>query len=114
MLTRDEFWHNISRLDGYELKTLDRGRPFDVVAVDDGGVVLSPAVSGKQRMIQREILERAFDALLDRRELTGATIAEEFSPFNAVYIAALLAALPDVASLKNPTCLIFMGQQLFY
>ncbi len=114
MLTRDEFWENISQLDGYELKTLDRGRPFDVVTVDEAGVVLSPAASGKPRVIQRDTLERAFDALVDRRELTGVTIAEEFSPFNAVYIAALFAALPDVASLKNPTCLIFMGQQLFY
>lgn len=114
VLTRDQFWNNICQLKGYALKTLDRGRPFDVVAVYDEGVVLSPAVSGKQRTIQRETLEKAFDALIDRRELTGVMIAEEFSPFNAVYIAALLAALPDVASLKNPTCLIFMGQQLFY
>jgi hypothetical protein len=71
-------------------------------------------VSGKLRRIKRVTLEDAFGALLDRRELTGVTIAEEFSAFNAVYIAALLAALPDVAVSSQPIRLIFMGHQLFY
>ena len=56
----------------------------------------------------------AFDALLERRELTGLEIAEEFSAFNAVYIATLLAALPDVAVCTRPIRLIFVGHQLFY
>jgi hypothetical protein len=85
-----------------------------VVAVDEAGVVLSPAVSGKLRIIQRRTLEEAFSALLDRRELTGVAIAEEFSAFNVVYVAALLAALPDIAPCINPTRLIFVGHQLFY
>lgn len=114
MLTRDQFWPNICTLDGRELKTLERGRPFEVVAVGDSGVVLSPAVSGKPRVIQRGTLEKVFSALLDRRELTGVAIAEEFSAFNAVYVAALLAALPDIAPCTNPTRLIFVGHQLFY
>ena len=114
MLTRDQFWPSISRLSGTELKTLERGRPFDVVAVDEVGVMLSPAVSGKPRTIQRLTLEGTFDALVDRRELSGVEIANEFSPFNAVYVAALLAALPDVAACTRPTRLIFVGHQLFY
>lgn len=77
-------------------------------------VVLSPVVSGKPRTVKRGTLEDAFNALLDRRELTGTEIADEFSPFNAVYIAALLAALPDVAVCSRPIRLIFMGHQLFY
>lgn len=114
MLSYDQFWPNISTLYGRELKTLERGRAFAVAAVDEAGVILTPLVSGKPRTIQRETLEETFCALLDRRELTGAAIAEEFSPFNAVYIAALLAALPDVAACTSPTRLIFMGHQLFY
>lgn len=114
MLTREQFWPNICSLDGRELKTLERGRPFSVELVDQSGVVLSPVMSGKPRMIQRVTLEGAFGALLERRELTGAAIAEEFSPFNAVYVAALLAALPDVAACTRPTRLIFVGRQLFY
>lgn len=114
MLTRDQFWPSICRLHGRELKTLERGRPFAVEAVEETAVVLSPAVSGKPRVIQRETLEEAFSALLDRRELTGATIRAEFSPFNGVYVAALLAALPDVAACTRPTRLIFVGHQLFY
>ena len=114
MLTHDQLWPSICSLDGRELKTLERGRPFTVEAVDESGVVLSPLVSGKPRMIQRETLEDVFGALLDRRELTGAAIAEEFSRFNAVYVAALLAALPDVAPCTRPTRLIFVGRQLFY
>jgi hypothetical protein len=114
MLTHDQLWPSICSLDGRELKTLERGRPFTVEAVDESGVVLSPLVSGKPRMIQRETLEDVFGALLDRRELTGAAIAEEFSRFNAVYVAALLAALPDVAPCTRPTRLIFVGHQLFY
>ncbi len=114
MLTREQFWPNIRTLHGRELKTLERGRPFAVEAVDEAGVVLSPAVSGKPRMIQRETLEDAFSALMDRRELTGTAISAEFSPFNGVYVAALLAALPDVAACTRPTRLIFVGHQLFY
>ncbi|MDY6867030.1 MAG: hypothetical protein SVT56_03875 [Chloroflexota bacterium] len=114
MLTREQLWSNICTLDGRELKTLERGRPFDVVRVGEAGVVLSPAVSGKRRRIQRETLEGAFGALLARRELTGMEIADEFSAFNAVYVAALLAALPDVAVCTHPIRLIFVGRQLFY
>lgn len=114
MLAHDQFWPNICSLGGLELKTLDRGRPFEVLDVDNEGVLLSPVVSGKLRRIQRETMEGAFDALLVRRELTGLEIAEEFSAFNAVYIATLLAALPDVAVCTRPIRLIFVGHQLFY
>ena len=114
MLTRDQFWPSICTLDGRELKTLERGRPFEVLDVTGGHVVLSPVASGKPRKIRRGTLEQAFGALLDRRELTGVEIAGEFSAFNAVYVAALLAALPDVAVCVHPTRLIFMGHQLFY
>ena len=114
MLSFDQFWPSISTLDGRELKTLERGCPFIIEAVDEAGVVLSPVVSGKPRIIQRQTLEEAFCALLERRELTGSAIAEEFSSFNAVYVAALLAALPDVAPCINPIRLIYVGHQLFY
>lgn len=114
MLTRELFWPSIASLDGRELKTLERGRPFSVWDVRPDRVVVAPAVSGTHRRIQRATLEGAFGALLDRRELTGVAIAGEFSPYNAVYVAALLAALPDVAACTGPTRLIFMGRQLFY
>jgi len=114
MLSKDQFWPIIRDLDGRELKTLERGRLFTVVDVGRERVVLSPVVSGKRRMIRRGTLEGAFAALCERRELTGTEIAEEFSSFNAVYVAALLAALPDVAVCHRPTRLILVGQQLFY
>jgi hypothetical protein len=114
VLTQDQFWHKISRLDGRELKTLARGRSFEVLAVEGDQVALSPVASGKTRTIPRVTLEGAFNALLDRRELTTLEIAEEFSAYHAVYVTALLAALPDVAACKRPTRLIFMGHQLFY
>jgi len=114
LLTRDQFWPSIASLDGLELKTLMRGRPFEVMDVNGERVLLAPLVSGKSRIIRRGILENAFGALFERRELTGQEIALEFSPFNAVYVAALLAALPDVAVCTNPTRLIFVGHQLFY
>ena len=114
MLTREQMWPNICTLRGRELKTLERGRPFEVLDVDSHGVLLSPVVSGKQRKIRRRTVERAFVALADRRELTSLEIADEFSAFNAVYLAALLAALPDVAVCLRPIRLIFVGEQLFY
>jgi predicted protein tyrosine phosphatase len=77
-------------------------------------VLLSPVVSGKQRTIHRKVLQDAFSALVDRRELMGLEIADEFSPFNAVYVATLLATLPDVAVCIKPIRLIFVGHQLFY
>ena len=114
MLTADQFWSHIRSLDGRELKTLARGHPFDVVDVYRDRVVLSPAVSGKQRIVPRDTLEGAFHALVQRRELAMVEIATEFSNFNGVYVAALLAALPDVAACAHPVRLIFMGHQLFY
>jgi len=114
VLTHELFWPSITALDGRELKTLERGRPFEVLNVRQDRVVVTPAVSGTRRTIQRGTLEGAFNALLDRRELTGVEIAGEFSAFNAAYIAALLAALPDVAACTGPTRLIFVGRQLFY
>ncbi len=114
MLTQDQLWQNISNLLGRELKTLRYGHPFEVSEVEQAQVILLPVVSGKPRTIKRDTLEEAFCALLDRRELTGMEIADEFSPYNSVYIAALLASLPDVAVSSRPTRLIFMGRQLFY
>jgi len=114
VLSMDQFWPSICMLDGRELKTLGRGRSFAVECVNEAGVLLSPVVSGKRRTIQRGTLEEAFNALLDRRELTGVEIAAEFSPFNGVYVAAILAALPDVAPCIRPIRLIFVGRQLFY
>lgn len=114
MLTQDQFWQNISSLHGRELKTLRYGHPFEVSDVGQAEVILSPVVSGKPRKVKRDTLEAAFGALINRRELTGTEIADEFSPFNAVYVAALLAALPDVAVFSRPIRLIFMGHQLFY
>ncbi len=114
MLTMSQLWPRICSLGGRELKTLVRGKSFEVMDVQGDRVVLSPVVNGKQRTIARQTLEEAFSALLDRRELTGQQIAWEFSSFNAVYVAALLAALPDVAVCTRPIRLIFMGHQLFY
>ncbi len=114
MLNHDPLWPSISALVGRELKTLERGRPFAVVDVAEEQVVLSPVASGKPRKISREILEETYSALRERRELTGLEIAEEFSAFNATYVVALLAALPDVAVCHRPTRLIFYGNQLFY
>jgi len=114
MLTMSQLWPRICSLGGRELKTLVRGNPFRVKDVQGDRVVLSPVVNGKPRTIARQTLEEAFSALLERRELTGQQIAWEFSSFNAVYITALLAALPDVAVSTRPVRLIFMGHQLFY
>jgi hypothetical protein len=114
VLNQDQFWPEIRTLDGLELKTLEQGRPFSVEDVAGDRVVLAPVVSGKTRTIPRSVLEAAFTALLTRRELTSLEIAAEFSRFNAVYVAALLAALPDVAVCLKPIRLIFVGHQLFY
>lgn len=114
MLNMDEFWLIIGQLEGRQLKTLERGRLFEVLSVEQGRVVLSPAVSGKPRTIRRDTLERAFLALRQRRELTSVEIMEGFSAFNAVYVASLLAALPGVAVCHHPVKLIWVGQQLFY
>ena len=114
MLTQDQFWPHIRSLGGRELKTLERGHAFNIVDVQWDRVVLSPQVSGKPRVIHRDTLEKAFRTLRKRRELAAVEIATEFSTFNAVYIAALLAAMPDVAACTHPVRLIFMGHQLFY
>jgi hypothetical protein len=114
MLQKEQFWTNIQALAGRDLKTLTYGRAFTIRRVTSDRVVLSPLVSGKPRTIPRNALEDAFHALMTRRELTHREITLEFSNFNAVYVAALLAALPDVAACVRPIRLIFVGHQLFY
>jgi hypothetical protein len=113
-LAHPQLWLNLHTLQGRELKTLEQGKPFMVQEVLGDRVLLAPMVSGKQRTIRRKTLETAFNALVEQRELTSLEIAQEFSPFNAVYVAALLAALPDVAACTRPIRLIFVGHQLFY
>jgi hypothetical protein len=114
MLQKEQFWTNIEALVGRNLKTLAYGRAFTIRQVTSDRVVLSPLISGKPRTIPRNALEEAFHALMKRRELSHREIIMEFSNFNAVYIAALLAALPDVAACVHPIRLIFVGHQLFY
>ncbi|MCB0018425.1 MAG: hypothetical protein KDE09_11585 [Anaerolineales bacterium] len=91
-----QFWAVIGALEGKTLKTLDRLQPFDVVAVDSAKIIVRPHKSGKERPIKREVVEGAWSDLMRRRELTRNDIRERYSQFNPAYVAAILAAVPDV------------------
>lgn len=53
----NQVWKEIRSLKGRTLKTLDRRKPFIVVAITDEIVTILPQSTGKQRPIGREGIE---------------------------------------------------------
>jgi len=90
-----DIWFEISKLSGQTLKTLDQRKPFDVV-VHREAVIVRPHKNKIERQISREAIENACRKLFDAGEITRAEIREGFSEFNPAYVAAILAALPNV------------------
>jgi hypothetical protein len=104
------YWLEIDKLKGKTLRTLDRGNPFDGVAVTDSDVIVQPHVRDMERKISRKEIEGAFRELSTRRELTRVKIHEQYSEFNTAYVAAILAALPGVEHKIRPIRLYYQSK----
>jgi hypothetical protein len=104
-------WSQISRLRGTTLKTLDQKHPFDIVEVTPEAVTVRPHATDKERAIRRAEIEPAFQELVTKGVLTRTEIHKQYSEFNPAYVAAILAALPDVQHSVRPIELKYHPQQ---
>jgi len=97
-----DYWPEIAELKGRTFKTLDQKKPFDVVAITDQTVIIKPHASSKERFIDRQEIEGAFNHLMRQGQISRTEIQAKFSPRNPVYVATLLAALPQVECSVRP------------
>src|SRR5438045_1487348 len=79
---------------GKRLKTLDRGRPFQVESADERSINILVGSSGRTRSIPRHEFDLAREHLARRHELTRSEIQAGYSTRNSAYVAAMLAQLP--------------------
>jgi hypothetical protein len=100
-----DFWREVQSLVGRNLQTLDQGKPFEVILVKDGVVIVRVGSSGKERKIRRKQIEPAWNELIRRSVLARTTIRDQYSKFNPAYIAAILAALPGIEYTQKPIIL---------
>jgi hypothetical protein len=100
----------IQELAGQTLRTLDHRKPFDVVEVTEHAVIVRPHKSEIGRQISRDTIENAFKRLVVAGEITRTEIHSEFSEFNPAYVAAILAALPNVEHSIRPIRLWIIGK----
>ncbi len=98
-------WTEVGKLLNRTLKTLDRNRPFKVVAITDNALLIRPEASGKDRLIDRREVEDSLSELRRRGEITRSEIQENYSPRNPAYVAAILAALSGVRVSVRPIVL---------
>lgn len=97
-----QVWNEIRKLKGRTLKTMDRRKPFTIVAITDETVTVLPQSTGKERPISRAGIENAFRHLMVNGHLTLAEIENDFAPRNPVCVAAILVELPGVQYKLSP------------
>jgi hypothetical protein len=105
------FWAEVTKLVGKELKTLDRENPFQVLRITDTTLEIQVGHTGQLRTIQHEEIEDAWRELSTQRKLTRIDIRDQYSEFNPAYVAAILAALPDVTHKIHPIRLYYRQAQ---
>jgi len=95
-------WESIRRLQGRTLKTLKQSMLFDVVEVTASRAILHLHSTGNDRFVPRREIEGVVEALLKRRRISRKEIEANWSPRNPAYVAAMLAALPEIECLTSP------------
>jgi hypothetical protein len=99
-------WSQIRALEGKSLRTLDRHKPFEVVAVTEKQVALKVS-TGKVRPVRREEIEGAFRGLILTGEISRSEIRKRHSQWNPAYVAAILAELDGVTYQLGPIRLFY-------
>ncbi len=95
-------WSLVTELQGRTLKTLDQGKPFDIVSVTERDVLVKPHISDKERPIKRSAIEGAYNEMIRRGELDRAEVREKYSDYNPAYVVAILATFPNVIVKTKP------------
>lgn len=90
------YWGKVKELEGCTLKTLDRGKQFELLVVTNHGEIVKPLATGKERLVPRSEIDGAYRELFSNKEITRTIIEAKYSPRNPVYVAAILAELPGV------------------
>lgn len=99
----EAIWSEIGKLVGRELKTLDKGKPFKILEVDNSKVEIFITHTGKSRKIQRSEIQGSWNRLIQKGELSLSDIRQEgYSEYSPTYVATILAALPGVTYVTNP------------
>jgi hypothetical protein len=98
-------WAEVKKLVGLSLKTLAQHKLFDILAITENHLTIRPQSSGKKRRIHRKEIDKAFNELVAARELSRSDIEKRFSPRNPVYVAAILAEMPDGSFSDKPITL---------
>ena len=102
-------WPQIRALEGKTLQTLDRHKPFEVVAVAESQVALKLS-TGKIRTVRRKEIEDAFGELTLGGAISRSEIHERHSQWNPAYVAAILAELEGVTYLLRPIRLFYRSE----
>jgi hypothetical protein len=89
-------WMEIKYLKGQTLRTLDQRKPFTIVDVTETMVIVRPLSTKIDRPISREGVEAALSHLLTTGQLLPKEIDDQFAPRSSIYVAAILATLPEV------------------
>jgi len=95
-------WVEIEKLKSQTLTTLDQKKPFNVVDVTEHAVLICPQETQTERPISRDEIENAYRHLVTIGQSTRTEIQEKFSEYNPAYVAAILAALPNVQHSTRP------------
>jgi hypothetical protein len=98
-------WQELSKLSGKTLLTLGRGQPFDIVEITASRVVIRPSKSGVERAIGMRCFETAYDELL-ASDGVDLVMFRRHNEMNPVYIAAMLAQLPGIQTIRKPNILL--------
>ena len=95
-------WGEIQKLSGTTVRTLNRRKPFDIISVTEQSIIILPRATGKERTIQRIVVENAYRRLVVTGSLTRSDIQKDFSEYNPAYVVAILAELPGVRYSRSP------------
>jgi len=103
-------WNQVRALQGKTLRTLDRHKPFGIVAASESEVLVRLS-TGKVRPVVREEIESTFGELQRTGELNLIEIGKRHSARSTAYVAAILAELGGVEYRVKPVRLLYHAQQ---
>ncbi len=106
-----ELWSEIEKLEGKVLKGLDQRKPFEVVKVLNSSVIVMPLSTKKERLVPRKEFEGAYRELIALGQISRNQIMALYSPWNPVYVAAMLAELPHVTHTIRPIVLYYKSEK---
>ena len=96
----------VKELEGRTLKTLDREKKFDILAVSNKGVIVKPLSTGKERKVPRSEIDGAYRELASNKEITRMTIEDKFKKWyksKAVLSALATLLIVSISAVNGET-----------